>query len=298
VTGRAMAAMPGQRRPFILFRGHVPTNAAVNTALRHIVVICLLVAILYPIIWMIVASFQPGQAALNGLGLSFSHLTISNYRQGLTGMNFSRFFLNSLFLAVVEIIGTLISCTFAAYAFARLNFRFRRVLFAILIGALLLPSQVLIVPQYVIFHDLNLVGTYLPLILPHFLGIDAFFIFLNTQFIRGLPRELDDAARIDGCGEIKIFFRVILPLSLPAVATTAMFMFINSWNDLLGPLLYLSNTSLFTVPQGLTTLLDTTGQSSFGALFAMSTLSLIPVAAFFFAGQKMLVDGIAMTGLK
>jgi len=298
VTGRADAAITARRRPFILFRGHRPTNPALQSALRHIVVICLLIAILYPIVWMIVASFRPGEEALNGLGLSFSHLTISNYRQGLNGMNFSRFFLNSLFLAVVEIIGTLFSCTLAAYAFARLDFRFRRVLFAILIGALLLPSQVLIVPQYVIFHHLNLVGTYLPLILPHFLGIDAFFIFLNTQFIRGLPRELDDAARIDGCGEIKIFLRVVLPLSLPAVATTAMFMFINSWNDLLGPLLYLSNTSLFTVPQGLTTLLDTTGQSSFGALFAMSTLSLIPVAAFFFTGQKLLVDGIAMTGLK
>lgn len=288
----------GEGRPFILFRGRPPQNRVAQAALRHIVAICLLIVMLYPILWMVVASFHPGELALVGLTPSFRHLTLENYAQGLLQLHFGRYFLNSVMVALIEIVGALLSCTTAAYAFAKLEFRLRGFLFSILIGTLLLPSQVLIVPIYVIFNSLGLVGTYVPLILPHFVGIDVFFIFLNVQFIRGLPRELDDAARVDGAGEFRIFFRVVLPLCLPAVATTAMFEFINSWNDLLGPLLFLSKTQTFTAPLGLSSFIDTTGSSSWGGLFAMSTLSLIPVAAFFLAAQRLLVEGITMTGFK
>ena len=253
---------------------------------------------LYPIVWMAVASFRPGQLALSGYGLNFSKLTLENYEVGLNKMHFTRYFANSLVIALVEIVGALFSCTLAAYAFARLEFQLKGLLFSILIGTLLLPSQVLIVPIYIIFNRLGLVGTYVPLILPHFVGIDAFFIFLNVQFIRTLPRELDSAARVDGAGELRIFLQITLPLCLPAVATTAMFEFINSWNNLLGPLLFLSKPDTFTAPLGLTQFVDQTGASSFGGLFAMSTLSLAPVAAFFFAGQRLLVEGITMTGFK
>jgi pectin-derived oligosaccharide transport system permease protein len=287
-----------QHRPFLLFRGNAPTNRFYQALLRHIVAICLLVVMLYPLLWMAVASFHPGELALTGIGLDFHNLTLENYGQGLLGLHFGRYFLNSVAVALIEIVGSLLSCTLAAYAFARLEFRLKRVLFAILIGTLLLPSQVLIVPIYIIFNKLGLVGTYVPLILPHFVGIDVFFIFLNVQFIRTLPRELDAAARVDGAGELRLFLQIILPLCMPAVATTAMFEFINSWNDLLGPLLFLSRTQTFTVPLGLTMFVDTTGASSFGGLFAMSTLSLVPVAAFFFAAQRLLVEGITMTGFK
>ena len=285
-------------RPFILFRGRAPQNRFVQAGLRHIVAVCLLVVMLYPIFWMVVASFHPGEFALVGVTPSFNHLTLENYGRGLVQLHFGRYFLNSIGVALVEIVGALFSCTAAAYAFAKLEFRLRGLLFSILIGTLLLPSQVLIVPIYVIFNSLGLVGTYVPLILPHFVGIDVFFIFPNVQFIRGLPRELDDAARVDGAGEFRIFFRVVLPLCLPAVATTAMFEFINSWNDLLGPLLFLSKTQTFTAPLGLSSFIDTTGSSDWGGLFAMSTLSLVPVAAFFLAAQRLLVEGITMTGFK
>jgi multiple sugar transport system permease protein len=285
-------------RPFFLFRGTVVRNWLLQGVFRHIVAICLLVMMLYPIVWMAVASFRPGQLALSGYGLNFSKLTLENYEIGLHKMHFTRYFANSLAIALVEIVGTLFSCTLAAYAFARLEFRLKGLLFSILIGTLLLPSQVLIVPIYIIFNRLGLVGTYVPLILPHFVGIDAFFIFLNVQFIRTLPRELDSAARVDGAGELRIFLQITLPLCLPAVATTAMFEFINSWNNLLGPLLFLSKPDTFTAPLGLTQFVDQTGASSFGGLFAMSTLSLAPVAAFFFAGQRLLVEGITMTGFK
>ena len=286
-------------RPFFLFRLPALQWKPFQALVRHVVVVCLLVAMLYPLAWMAVASLHRGQGALQGIWLNFSHLTLSNYIAGLTGaLDFDRLFLNSLLVAALEVVGALVSCTLAAYAFARLEFPGKRLLFGVLIGALLLPYQVLIVPQFILFDKLGVVGTYIPLILPHFLGIDAFFIFLEVQFIRTLPKELDDAARVDGCGHFQFLWRVVIPLSLPALATTGMFMFINSWNDLLGPLLYLNNPHLYTAPLGLTEFLDTTGQSSFGSLFAMTTLSLIPVAGFFFAGQRYLVGGIATTGLK
>ena len=233
-----------------------------------------------------------------GVGLNFHGLTIQNYVSGLTGsLDFSRMFLNSVVIALLEVIGSLLSCTLAAYAFARLRFPLKRVLFAVLIGALLLPNQVLIVPQFILFFKLGVVGTYIPLVLPHYLGIDAFFIFLEVQFIRTLPTELDDAAWLDGCGHLSFLFRIVVPLSAPALATVAVFMFIGSWNDLLGPLLYLSNPHLYTVPLGLTQFIDNTGQSSYGGLFAMTFLSLVPAAAFFFVGQRWLVRGIATQGL-
>jgi len=298
MTGRMLAPRPTQR-PFLLLPTRPIRFAGFQVVLRHMVVICLLIVILYPVLWMVVASFHPGQRALQGLLINFSHLTLENYSYGLTGTaDFIRDFVNSLVVGLVEVVGALLSCTLAAYAFARLEFPGKKILFAVLIAALLLPNQVLIVPQFILFDKLGVVNTYIPLILPHYLGVDAFYIFLEVQFIRTLPRELDDAARVDGAGHLRFLLRIVVPLSLPALATTAMFMFINSWNDLLGPLVYLSNPKLYTVPLGLTQFLDSTGQSNFGSLFAMTTLSLVPVAGFFLAAQRYLVNGIATTGLK
>lgn len=294
-----MVVTKSAARPFSLFHPRGIRWAGFQLLLRHIVVICLLVIMLYPVVWMVVASFHPGQRALQGLLLNFSHLTLGNYSYGLTGTaDFVRDFVNSVIIGLIEVVGALMSCTLAAYAFARLKFPGKKLLFGILIAALLLPNQVLIVPQFILFNKLGVVNTYVPLILPHYLGVDAFFIFLEVQFIRTLPRELDDAARVDGAGHFRFLLQIVIPLSLPALAATAMFMFINSWNDLLGPLVYLSNPRLYTVPLGLTQFLDSTGQSNFGSLFAMTTLSLVPVAGFFLAAQRYLVNGIATTGLK
>ncbi|MDQ4138215.1 MAG: carbohydrate ABC transporter permease, partial [Actinomycetota bacterium] len=194
--------------------------------------------------------------------------------------------------------GTLISSSLTAYAFARLEFPFKRTLFAILLGTMLLPYHVTLVPQYILFNQLGWVNTYLPLTVPRFLGVEAFFIFLMVQFIRTLPRELDESARIDGAGHFGIFGRIIMPLALPAIGTTAMFTFIASWNDFLGPLLYLNRADLQTVPLALNTFLDSTGENAFGELFAMSTLSLAPIVGFFIVSQRLLIEGIATTGMK
>lgn len=276
-------------------------NRLISALARHAVTIAVLVIMLYPVIWMVDASFRPNSTIGRSFLPFFGEFTLENYAAGLrptATLNFGLYFLNSTLIAVLAVVGNLAACTLTGYAFARLEFPFKRTLFAILMGTLLLPYQVTIVPQYILFNELGWLNTYLPLVVPKFLATDAFFVFLAVQFIRGLPRELDEAARLDGCGHWGIFRRIILPLLGPAIATTAMFTFINTWNDFLGPRLYISDTSLYTVPQGLVQFVDSTGESSLGALFAMATLSIAPLIGFFLAAQRLLTQGIATTGLK
>lgn len=267
---------------------------------RHAGMICVLLILLYPLLWMIGASLRPGNETFTTLGLLGSELTFENYVSGWTagGLSFSQFFLNSLVITMLCIIGNVVACALTAYAFARLSFPFKRIMFALMLGTMLLPYHVTMVPQYVLFNELAWINTILPLVVPKFLATDAFFIFLMVQFMRTLPRELDDAARLDGCGHFGIFRRIVLPLAIPALGTTALFTFINTWNDFLGPLLYLTSPDNWTVAQGLNAFVDTTTQSSYGQLFAMATLSIAPIVGFFFAAQRLLIEGIATSGIK
>lgn len=275
-------------------------NPVVIGLVRHAVLIAILVVMLYPVVWMVAASFRPSAEVMNSLGLFSRHYTLNNYKHGWSAgqLDFSRYFLNSIAITALSIAGNLFACSLTAYAFARLEFPLKRVLFGLLLGTMLLPYHVTLVPQYILFNELAWMNTYLPLVVPKWLGAEAFFIFLMVQFIRTLPRELDDAARIDGCGHWRTFIRIIMPLSLPAVGTTALFTFINSWNDFLGPLLYLNRPELWTVSLGLNSFLDVTGESAYGSLFAMSTLALAPIVGFFLVSQKLLIEGVATTGLK
>jgi len=163
---------------------------------------------------------------------------------------------------------------------------------------IMLPYQVLIIPQYILYLNFGWLNTYFPLVIPRFLAVDSFFVFLMVQFIRGLPRELDEAAIMDGCGHRQVFTQIIVPLSAPAMATTAVFTFINSWNDFLGPLLYLTKSFMYTVPLGLNLFIDSSETSQWGPLFAMSVLSLVPILIIFMPFQRLLTEGIATTGIK
>jgi multiple sugar transport system permease protein len=275
-------------------------NPLVLALARHALLVAILVVILYPLLWMVGASFRPSNEAFGTLSVLPGNLTTENYVEGWSfgNLNFSRFFLNSVVITLLAVVGNVVACSMAAYAFARLTFPFKKTMFALMLGTMLLPYHVTLVPQYVLFNELAWINTILPLVVPKFLGTDAFFIFLMVQFIRTLPHELDDAARIDGCGHIGIFRRVVLPLSIPALGTTALFTFISTWNDFLGPLLYLVRPETWTVAQGLNGFLDATGESAYGPLFAMATLSLAPIVGFFLAAQRLLIEGIATTGLK
>ena len=269
--------------------------------LLYLVVVGLAFVMLYPLLWMVSASLTPG-GLIGSAGLVPPQgVTFDNYQQGwngIGGVGFGRFFVNSLLVSGAAVVGNILSCSLAAYAFARIDFKWRRLWFALAVGSILLPSQVLIIPQYILFRSFGWVNTYYPLIVPKFLAHDAFFVFLMVQFIRGIPRELDQAARIDGCGHFGIYARIILPLTVPALATTAAFTFINTWNDFFSPLIYLTRPQMFTVPIALRAFIDATSASSLGPLFAMSVLSLLPVLGFFVAFQRLLTQGIVSTGFR
>jgi multiple sugar transport system permease protein len=271
--------------------------------LRLVVLLVILAIVLYPLIWMVGTSVKSPEEIANNIGLIPRDFTPGNFAQGWSkfDVSFGRFFLNSAMVAVLVVVGNTVSCLLAAYAFGRLRFRLRGVWFAVMIGTLLLPGHVLIIPQYILFRTLGWVGgdwPYLPLLVPHFLATEAFFVFLMVQFMRGIPRELDEAATIDGASPYRIFQHVILPLSRPALVTTAIFSFIWTWNDFFRQLVYLSDLRDYTVPVALTLFIDSTSESSVGPMFAMSLLSLIPVFLFFVAFQRMLVEGINTSGLK
>jgi pectin-derived oligosaccharide transport system permease protein len=268
---------------------------------RHTFLILLGLVMMYPLLWMVSSSFRPQNEIFNAVGLWPDNATLDNYAagwKGISGITFGRYFLNSLTISVLSIIGNLIACSMAAFAFARLEFVGRKLYFAIMLATIMLPYHVVVIPQYILFQQLGWVDTVLPLVLPKFLATDAFFIFLMVQFVRGIPRELDEAAVMDGATPIHIFWQVIIPLTLPALATTAIFTFIWTWNDFFAPLIYLTKPENFTVALGLRQFLDATGTSSFGSLFAMSVLALGPVFGFFLASQRFLINGIATTGIK
>jgi multiple sugar transport system permease protein len=255
---------------------------------------------LYPLIWLVVSSLKPNADIFRDLSIFPSHLTLENYMKGWTAQEFpfGQFLLNSAIVAVGAIIGNLVSCSLAAYAFARLRFRGRNLFFAIMLGTIMLPFQVVLVPQFVIFKDLGWLNTFLPLIVPKFLATDAFFVFLMVQFIRALPKEIFEAARIDGAGHLRIYAGITLPLMTPALATTAIFTFIWTWADFFGPLIYLRSPNEFTASIALKGFVDAQSTSDYGAMFAMSVVSLVPLFIAFLVGQRYLVRGIATTGIK
>jgi len=266
----------------------------------HLVCLGLLAVLLYPLVWLVSMSFKPAEEIVSSLSLLPKKVVLGNYSEvfeGTGGISVWRFFGNSLIVAVLSVIGNVVSCTLAAYAFARLRFRLRGPLFALMLATIMLPAHVVLIPQYTIFNSLDLIDTFVPLTLPKFLATDAFFIFLIVQFMRGLPDELADAARIDGCGPVRSFTYVVLPLSRPALVTTAIFTFIWTWNDFLSQLIYLNTPEKYTLPLALRLFIDQTSETSYGPMFAMSVLTLLPIGLFFLAFQRLIVDGVSTTGM-
>jgi multiple sugar transport system permease protein len=267
---------------------------------KHLLLIAASLVMIYPVLWMLVSSFRPTDVIFRKPGLWLNDLIITNYTQGWNALEnpFGHYMVNSAIVVIGAIAGNLFSCSLAAYAFARLQFRLKSLWFSIMLVTIMLPIHVVLVPQYMIFNYLGWIDTFIPLILPKFLATDAFFVFLMVQFIRGIPRELDEAARIDGCGHWQIFSRMMLPLMTPALATTAIFTFIWTWSDFFTPLIYLTSPESYTVPVALRSFLDSTSGSNWGAMFAMSVISLVPIFLAFLFGQRYLVKGIATTGGK
>jgi multiple sugar transport system permease protein len=267
----------------------------------YLVCTVLTLIVVYPVLWLVGQSFKPADEIVSDLRFWPRHFTLDNYLQGWTGLpagTFLRFFGNSLLVAGLAVMGNVLACSLTGFALAKLNFRLRNVFLAVTIGTLLLPYHVLIVPQYVIFRHLGWIDTILPLVVPKFLATDAFFVFLMVQFIRGIPAELYDAAKLDGCGTGRLYWRITLPLARPALVTTSIFAFVWTWNDFFTQLVYLSSPQKYTVPLALNLFIDQTSRSSYGPMFAMALVSMVPIFLFFLAFQRLLVEGIATSGLK
>jgi multiple sugar transport system permease protein len=254
---------------------------------------------LYPLAWMVMSSFKPDTQIFTQPSALPSSLDLTNYVEGwfATIPDFGRYYINSFLVCLGAVIGNVLACSLTAFAFARLEFPLKKVLFAIMMMTLMLPHHAILIPQYILFVKMNWVNTYLPLIVPKFLATDAFFIFLMVQFIRKIPRELDEAAIIDGCGSFRVFTQIVFPLLTPALVTTIIFTFIWTYNDFFSQLIYLTSPDLLTVPVGLRSLVGNSG-GVYGQLLAMSVLSLVPTFVVFLIFQKRLVEGISTSGLK
>ena len=272
----------------------------VRSVLAHALLIGASILMLYPLLWMLAASVRPQSEIFSSSSIIPSEISFDAFVRGWEGVrvSFTVFFMNSFVIAILAVMGNLVTCSLAAYAFARLDFAGRKFWFAMMLMTLMLPYQVVLIPQYILFRQLGWVDTILPLVVPKFLAVDAFFIFLMVQFFRGIPRELDEAAQMDGCSPWRIYWKIMVPLSLPVMTTAAIFTFIWTWDDFFAPLIYLNEMKQYTVMLGLRTFLDSTGESDYGGLFAMSVLSLVPIFAFFLAFQRLLIEGIATTGMK
>ena len=300
-------ATPTQSTPDAQVSDYNPRSESVTakrakSMLFHVVALVLTAVVLYPGLWMIASSFKPnseiGGANTSLWSNNFSFDNFVTAMDGIGGVSTLQFFTNSLILAIGAVVGTVLSASVSAYAFARIKFPGRSVFFGMMIATLLLPFHVVIIPQYIVFQQLGLVDTYVPLLIGKFLAADAFFVFLMVQFMRNLPGELDEAARIDGAGHVRIFTSIMLPLMKPALISTSIFSFIWSWNDFLGPLLYLNTPDKYPLPLALRLFVDQTQSSDYGAMIAMSVLALLPVLIFFLVFQRYIVEGVSTQGLK
>ena len=269
----------------------------VGNLMTHMVLVGLLIVFLGPFFWLVSTSLKTDRAMFRMPPQWVPNpVTVEHYQRAVTEFPALRYMGNTLIIVVFSTIGTLVSCSMAAYAFSRLRWPDRSLVFALLLATMMIPAQVTMIPVYVLFSKLHWVDTLLPLIVPAFFG-NAFFIFLLRQFFLTIPEELLEAARLDGAGEWRVFWQIVLPLSKPALLTVTIFSVLRSWNDFLGPLIYLSSESKRTLALGLAHLQGVQG-TEWGLLMAASMLMVLPAVALFFFAQRFFIEGIALTGTK
>ncbi|MGM7721666.1 carbohydrate ABC transporter permease [Metabacillus sp. Hm71] len=250
-----------------------------------------------PFVWLISTSLKhEAQAITYPPTIIPTDFDWANYQEVFQVVDFLRFYWNTIFITFFTVIGTILSSAIVGYAFARINGKGRNFWFVILLSTMMLPQQVTMIPQYIIFSKLDWVNTFLPLIVPAFLG-NAFFIFLLRQFFKTIPRELEESAILDGCNTFGVFWRIVLPLSKPALITVAILSFMWTWNDFMNPLIYLNDPNKYTLALGIQMF---NGQLNmlWGPMMAASTLVILPLILLFFFAQKHFIEGIALSGIK
>jgi multiple sugar transport system permease protein len=266
--------------------------------IKYTVLIALSLFFILPMVWMISTSLKSPQELSVWPPIWIPKPPQwRNFLAAFSEAQFSVFVVNTLRVAIPSVIGAVLSNALIAYGFARIRWPGRDVVFAIVLGTMILPGFVTFIPLYIIFHKLNWLNTYRPLVIPIWFG-SPFFIFLLRQFFMGLPEALSDAARVDGASELRTFTQIILPLARPALAVVALFQFIGSWNDYFGPLIYLSDKSKYTVTMGIANMRTAYGFSNFAWIMAATVMSTVPIIVLFFFAQRTFIEGIALTGLK
>ena len=273
----------------------------IGSIIFHTVCILFAVTSLYPIIWMIASSLkESSQVFVDAASLIPKEFKFENYIngwKGFGGVDFGTYFKNTFIVCILSVLGVVVSCPLIAYGFARTEFKGKKFWFFTVMISMMLPGQIVMVPQYIMFNKLGWLDTYYPLILPMWLG-QAFFIFQHMQFIRSIPRELDEAALLDGCSSFQIYWKIILPLIKPSIITSIIFQFYWKWDDFFGPLIYLNSPKKYTLSVALRLFSDPNSSTDWGAMFAMGVLSLAPPVLLFFFFQKYIVEGISTSGLK
>lgn len=281
---------------------NVTTRLFVKNGLRHLGLVLIGLVMIYPLLWLLFASFKSNPDLFGSLGLWPKHFVWSSYAKGWAGSGeytYSTFFANTFLLVLPTVFFTILSSLLVGYGFARFTFPLRNVAFALMITTLMLPQTVILIPRYLIFRNLGWIDSYLPFIVPALFGCFPFFIFMMVQFIRGLPRELDESAVMDGCGPITILFKILLPLCIPAMVSATIFQFIWTWNDFFNQLVFINSVKKYPISLALRMSIDATGGATeWNQVIAMAILSILPSMIIFFMAQKYFVEGIATTGIK
>jgi oligogalacturonide transport system permease protein len=273
----------------------------IETGFRYILLIVIGIVMVYPLFWMISASFKTNNEIFSSINLIPKVVMYNGYSDGWRGsgqFSFGHFFLNTFILVVPTVLLTVISSMLVAYGFARFRVRGKKVLFTLVIASLMLPNEVVIIPRYMLFNSLGWLNSYLPFIIPAAFATYSFFIFMLVQYIRSIPRELDESAFLDGCSSFRILWSIILPLTKPAIISVIIFQFVWRWNDFLNALIYISSVRIYPVSLALRMSLDVTDTISWNQTMAMSVVSMLPPVLLFFLAQKYFVEGISTTGLK
>ena len=269
--------------------------------ISFLIILAVGICMIYPLVWMFFASFKTNNEINLGTGLLPAQYDVSGFIKGWrsTGQyTYTDYFTNTFLLVIPTVAFTVISSTLVSYGFTRFAFRGSRLLFGIMLSTLMVPNAVLIIPRYLLFRDLNWLNTYLPFWMPAVLGCYPFFIYQEVQFLRGIPRDLDEAARIDGCGSFQILIRILMPILKPSLISVCIFQTIWTWNDFMNPLIYINSVSKYPLALALRMGLDVAAAANWNEIMAMASVSIVPLVIMFFCLQKYFVEGIATSGLK
>ena len=256
---------------------------------------------IYPLLWLMGSAFKVNEDIFAGVSIFPTNATLSGFVNGWRGTGqytFARFFLNTFSMVIPTVLGTVVSSFFVAYGFARFEFRFKKVLFMLMLATLMLPNELIIIPRYIMFINFGWLNSYLPIIVPAMFATYPFFVFMIIQFLRGIPRELDESAVIDGCNSFSILARILIPLSKPVIFSAMIFQFVWRWNDFFNPLIFIDSVRKYPLSLALRMAIDVTDMINWNNIMAMSVLSILPPMLLFFFSQKYFVEGITTTGLK